>query len=359
MSATAGRWQRILDDGRVECRLCPRYCRLADGKRGFCFTRINDGGRIVQTGYGRSTGFCIDPIEKKPLNHFLPGTSVLSLGGAGCNLGCKFCQNWDTSKAREMERLTDEAPPGAIAAAAAEHGCDSVAFTYNDPVTWAEYALDIAAACRAAGIRTVAVSAGYITGEARPEFFSGMDAANIDLKAFTERFYRKVCLAELGPVLDTLRYLRHETDTWLEITTLLVPGENDSDAELHALSEWIAGELGPDVPLHFTAFHPDYKMRDKERTPVATCRRARSIALSKGLRFVYTGNVHDPASGSTFCPSCGECVIQRDWYELGAYHMRGAECARCGARIPGVFGAGHGNWGRRRQMVQINPAAGR
>ena len=325
MSASThpGKWWRALDDGRIECELCPRDCKLSEGQRGFCFVRQNVDGKMVLTTYGRSSGSCIDPIEKKPLNHFYPGTSVLSFGTAGCNLGCKFCQNWDISKSREMDRLMDQASPEQIAKAANEHGCRSVAFTYNDPTIFAEYAIDIARACHEAGVQTVTVSAGYITDLARPEFYQHMDAANIDLKAFSEDFYRKVCYGHLGAVLDTLVYLRKETDAWFEVTTLLIPGENDSDKELHAAAEWFVEKLGPDVPWHFSAFHPDFKMTDKGRTPAPTLQRARSIAHSKGLQYVYTGNVHDQEGGSTWCPECGGLLIERDLVRAGEMGDRG------------------------------------
>ena len=309
---------------------------------------------MVLTTYGRSSGFCVDPIEKKPLNHFLPGTPVLSFGTAGCNLGCRFCQNWDISKAREMDRLMDAASPATIVHAARQLGCRSVAFTYNDPVIFAEYALDVARACRSWGVKTVAVTAGYITDEARAEFYSEMNAANVDLKGFTEEFYHRQCFGALAPVLETLRYLRHHTKVWFEITTLLIPGENDSDAELHRAAEWIAENLGPDVPWHFSAFHPDFKMRDKPNTPPATLERARRIAMSKGLRFVYTGNVHDKTGGSTWCPGCGELLIERDWYELGVWSLKGNACAKCGTVIPGHFDARPGTWGSKRQPVRLS-----
>ena len=342
-----------MGDGRLECRLCPRYCKLREGQRGFCFVRQNVGGTMELTTYGRSSGFCVDPIEKKPLNHFLPGTSVLSFGTAGCNLGCRFCQNWNISKSREFDRLADQARPETIARAARQLGCRSVAFTYNDPVIFAEYAIDIAQACREEGIASVAVTAGYITDVARPEFYRHMDAANVDLKGFTESFYHRLCFAELGPVLETLRYLRHETEVWFELTTLLIPGENDSDAELHKASAWIRENLGVNVPWHFTAFHPDFKMMDTPPTPVATLRRAREIALSEGLQHAYTGNVHDAQGGSTYCPGCGTCVIERDWYELGTWRMEGNRCAECGTVIPGRFEKEPGNWGRRRLPVRL------
>jgi pyruvate formate lyase activating enzyme len=347
------RWWAMLPDGRMECRLCPRFCKLQEGQRGFCFVRQRTGGAMVLTTYGRSSGFCVDPIEKKPLNHFLPGTSVLSFGTAGCNLGCRFCQNWDISKARESDRLSDAASPDAIAASAKRLGCRSVAFTYNDPVIFAEYAIEVAQACRTQGIRTVAVTAGYITDEARPEFYQAMDAANVDLKAFTEDFYHRLCYAQLQPVLDTLVYLRRETDVWFEVTTLLIPGENDSRGELDRASDWFAANLGPDVPWHFTAFHPDFKMLDKPRTPPATLTQAREIARAKGLRHVYTGNVHDRAGGSTWCPACGALLIERDWYELGAYNLDGNRCRACGSEIAGRFEHQPGTWGARRLPVRL------
>ena len=333
-----GRWWRTLDDGRVQCDLCPRECRLHEGQRGACFVRARVNDAMVLTTYGRSSGFCVDPIEKKPLNHFLPGSAVLSFGTAGCNLACKFCQNWDISKSRDMDRLMDRASPEAIAAAAADAGCASVAFTYNDPVIFAEYAMDAADACREAGVKTVAVTAGYISPEPRREFYAKMDAANVDLKGFTDEFYVKLTGARLAPVLDTLAYLRHETRVWLEITTLLIPGRNDSDTEIRAESRWIMEELGPDVPLHFTAFHPDFKMMDVAPTPAATVARARRIALDEGLRYVYTGNVHDREGGTTSCPACGATLIERDWHRIVSYRVTAeGHCPDCDAAIPGAF----------------------
>ena len=349
----------MLDSGRLQCDLCPRFCKLREGQRGLCFVRARSDDRVVLTTYGRSSGFCIDPIEKKPLNHFLPGTPVLSFGTAGCNLACKFCQNWDISKSREFDRLQESASPGAVAEAAVATGCRSVAFTYNDPVIFLEYAVDVASACRERGLRTVAVTAGYITEEPREEFFTHMDAANIDLKAFTERFYWKICGGHLEPVLETLKYLRNETDVWFELTCLLIPGENDSEAEIDKMTEWIVGNLGPDVPLHFTAFHPDWKMRDKPPTPVQTLRRSREIALGNGLCHVYTGNVHDKAGSSTYCHQCGETLIGRDWYLLSDWgiemHDGMAVCRYCGAGITGVFEHQPGTWGARREPVKIAP----
>jgi len=349
-----GRYWTKQANGRILCELCPRYCSLHEGQRGFCFVRQNVDGKMVLTTYGRSSGFCIDPIEKKPLNHFYPGTSVLSFGTAGCNLGCKFCQNWNISKSREWDSLTDQASPGRIAQCAREMNCKSVAFTYNDPVIFAEYAIDIADACRTLGIKTVAVTAGYITEKARPEFFEHMDAANVDLKAFSEEFYTRLTLGHLQPVLDTLIYLKHETKVWFEMTTLLIPGENDSDQELHAMTEWIAKQLGTDVPLHFTAFHPDFRMLNYSATPPDTLTRARDIATSKGIKYVYTGNVHDTQGGSTYCDHCGQVLIERDWYELGAYNLKNKnECSKCRTVCAGQFDDRPGTWGSRRLPVRI------
>lgn len=355
MDAYPARWWRALPDGRIQCELCPRDCKLHEGQRGLCFVRQREGDAMVLTTYGRSSGFCIDPIEKKPLNHFFPGSAVLSFGTAGCNLACKFCQNWDISKSREMDRLMDQASPERIAATARDSGCRSVAFTYNDPVIFAEYALDCAAACKAAGVRSVAVTAGYIQAEPRRDFYAAMDAANVDLKGFTEAFYFQQTGAHLAPVLDTLQYIRHATDCWLEITTLLIPGLNDSDAELEAEARWLHEHLGPDVPLHFTAFHPDYKLRDRPPTPPETLTRARRIALDQGLRHVYTGNVHDSHGGSTHCPACGKAVIVRDWYRILAYELdTQGRCRHCGSALPGRYGAFDKPFGPRRIPVRIS-----
>ncbi len=350
-----GRWWQKVEDERILCTLCPRACTLKEGQRGFCFVRQNVGGQMVLTTYGRSSGFCIDPMEKKPLNHFYPGTSILSFGTAGCNLGCKFCQNWDISKSREFDRLSDQASPEKIAKVAVELGVKGIAFTYNDPVIFAEYAIDIAQACRAVGIKAVAVTAGYMTEQSRPEFYRHMDAANVDLKGFTEEFYEKVTSSHIQPVLDTLVYLKKETDVWFEITNLIIPTLNDSEKEFHEMAEWIMTNLGPDVPLHFTAFHPDYKMMDKPGTSFETLRKAREIALSKGLHYVYTGNVHDSSGSSTYCPSCRKLLIERDWFELGQYNLHNRnECAHCGTRIAGHFDEVPGHWGAKRVPVRLS-----
>jgi pyruvate formate lyase activating enzyme len=349
------RYWHQLDDGRVQCDVCPRACKIKDGQQGLCFVRACEGGEIVLTSYGRSSGFCVDPIEKKPLNHFLPGTPVLSFGTAGCNLACKFCQNWDMSKSREVDTLAASATPGAIARKAQALGCRSVAYTYNDPVIFLEYARDTALACRELGVRNVAVTAGYVSPGAREDFFSAMDAANVDLKAFTDDFYHRICGGHLAPVLDTLEYLAKETQVWVELTTLLIPGHNDSDAEIDAMTAWVVEHLGPDVPMHFTAFHPDWKMRDLPPTPPATLTRARAIALRNGVRYAYTGNVHDRQGDSTWCHGCGALLIERDWYELGAWGLTAdGRCAACGAACAGVFEARPGTWGSRRMPVAMS-----
>lgn len=348
------RYWHKLDDNRVQCDLCPRFCKLHEGQRGLCFVRQNLDGKIVLTTYGRSSGYCIDPIEKKPLNHFLPGTPVLSFGTAGCNLACKFCQNWDISKSREIHTLADEASPELIALAAEKLNCRSVAYTYNDPVIFHEYAIDVARACREKGIKSVAVTAGYVCPEPRREFYRHIDAANIDLKAFTDDFYHKITGSHLAPVLETLEYLKHETDVWLELTTLLIPGKNDSDSELDKMTRWVVEKLGPDVPMHFSAFHPDWKMMDVPPTPKETLIRARDIAMRNGVRYAYTGNVDNEEGGSTYCHRCGEKLIGRDWYVLTDWKLTDdGNCEKCGTPCAGVFEAGHGDWGARRLPVRL------
>ncbi len=352
------RYWRQLEDGRVQCDLCPRFCKLSEGQRGLCFVRGRSGGRVVLTTYGRSSGFCVDPIEKKPLNHFLPGTPTLSFGTAGCNLFCRFCQNWDISKSRQVDTLTEGAAPESIAKAAQRLGCRSVAFTYNDPVIFLEFAVDVAKACHQLGILTVAVTAGEICAEPRRQLFRHVDAANVDLKAFSERFYRRLCGGELETVLDTLVYLARETDVWFELTTLLIPAENDSDAEIDAMTRWVVAELGSDVPMHFTAFHPDFKMLDHPPTPPATLERARAIALRNGVRYAYTGNVRDPAGATTWCPTCGERLIGRDGHRITGWSLTAdGGCPGCGSKVPGRFEKLPGEWGHRRRPVRLGDFA--
>lgn len=351
----ATKYWHLLDDGRVQCDLCPRYCKLHEGQRGLCFVRANQNNQIVLTTWGRSSGFVIDPVEKKPLNHFLPGTPVLSFGTAGCNLACKFCQNWDISKSREMDALMAIAGPEKIADKALETGCKSVAFTYNDPVIFHEYAIDVAIACRKRGIKTIAVTAGYVCDEPRAEFYQYMDAANVDLKAFTENFYHKLTGSHLQPVLETLQYIKHETDVWLETTTLLIPGQNDSEAEVTQMCDWVLEHLGPDVPMHFSVFHPDWKMLDTPATPHETVRQARDIAISRGICYAYVGNMHDKQRDSTWCHQCGKMLIGRDWYRLSEWHLDEHGCCQyCGASCAGVFEALPGDWGTARKVVDMH-----
>ncbi len=389
MAAIHGRYWHQQEDGRFHCDLCPRGCTLRPGQRALCAVRGAGNDGIYLLSYGQSSGLCLDPIEKKPLNHFLPGTPVLSLGQVGCNLTCAFCQNWDISKDRgkvldaelarvlaseeagdaiasslagagkvDGNRLSEYASPEDLAQACVDTGARSIAFTYNDPVIFLEYVVDTARACHDRGIKTVAVSAGYIEPEARVEFYHHIDAVNIDLKAFTDDFYFKLASAHLDPVLDTLKYIRHETDTWLEITTLLIPGENDGEKELNELAAWVYGELGADVPLHFSAFHPDYKMRDKPRTPPETLLRAHKIARAHGLNYVYVGNVHHKAASSTYCAGCGEMLIGRDWYVLSRWHLdHYGHCLSCGHQLAGRFEGPAGVWGARRQRVRLGQTA--
>lgn len=350
-----GKYWHFLEDGKIQCDLCPRECKLKKDQRGHCFVRQRSDNQIILTTYGRSSGFCIDPIEKKPLNHFLPGTPILSFGTAGCNLSCKFCQNWDISRSREFDTLADKASPEKIAEVAKSLNCRSVAYTYNDPVIFLEYAVDIAQACKEKDVKSVAVTAGYINPEARMEFFQYMDAANVDLKAFTESFYKDLCGGHLQPVLDTLVYLKNETNVWFEITNLLIPDENDSDKELNEMCEWIVENLGIDVPLHFSAFHPDWKFTNRSPTPASTLTRARKIAQKKGIRYVFTGNVHDKKGASTYCHQCGKILIGRDWYILSDWNLdETGHCLNCGAKVAGIFDGSPGDWGSQRQPVRMS-----
>ncbi len=331
------KWWEPLPNGKILCTLCPRYCTIGEGQKGFCYIRENIGGKLYSTGYARPTGFALDPIEKKPLNHFLPGTDVLSFGTAGCNLGCKFCQNWHMSKAKLDEINSVYATPEDVVALAKKYGAPSIAYTYNDPTIFGEYVIDISRLAREEGIRSVMVTAGYITAEARKDVYRYIDAANVDLKAFTEEFYHKLTFSHLQPVLDTLLWLRNETDVWIELTTLLIPGENDSEEELHKLSEWVVKNLGKETPLHFTAFHPAFKMLNKPPTPYSTLEKARQIGISEGLNYVYVGNVHSPEGQTTFCPNCGEPLIRRDWHSIIFNKIKDGKCPYCGTEIAGVW----------------------
>ena len=358
IDASAETWPtqywHALEDGRIQCDICPRECKLKEGQRGLCFVRGRLNDAVVLTTYGRSSGFCVDPIEKKPLNHFLPGTPTLSFGTAGCNLACNFCQNWDISKSREIDTLADGAKPEQVARIAQKLGCSSVAFTYNDPVIFMEYAIDIAQACKAIGLATVAVTAGYISPEPRTEFFRHMDAANVDLKAFSEEFYWKITKGHLKDVLETLKYLKAENGTWFELTNLVIPGENDSEAEFNDMSAWVVEYLGPEVPIHFTAFHPDYRMKDKPNTPPETLNLARRTALKNGVRHAYIGNVSDRGRASTYCYNCNALLIGRDRYTLTYWGLsKTGACQQCGTPCAGVFDAVPGAWGAKRLPVRM------
>ncbi|WP_005036794.1 AmmeMemoRadiSam system radical SAM enzyme [Holophaga foetida] len=330
----SARWWRSLEGGRVLCELCPRGCRLADGDKGFCQVRRAEGHALVTDAYGVSSGFCVDPIEKKPLYHFHPGAQVLSFGTIGCNLGCSFCQNWPLS--RGQARLHATRPEDIVRMALAQD-CLGVAFTYNEPIVSAEFCLEVAAACREAGLAAVAVTSGYISDKARESFFDAMDAANVDLKGFTEAFYRDYCSARLGPVLETLEYLAQRKRTWVEVTTLVIPGANDGEAELEAQGQWMMERLGPGVPLHLSAFHPDYKLLDRPRTPLSTLQRVREIVEGQGLRYVYLGNVRDEDGGTTWCHACGRSLIEREGFEVSSLELWHGACPECGERLAGVF----------------------
>lgn len=352
MSNVPTKYWHKLPNGKIQCDVCPRHCKLNEGQKGLCFVRARENDQIVSTTYGRSSGYCIDPIEKKPLNHFLPGSSVLSFGTAGCNLACKFCQNWDISKSKEMDILADSASPTHLADAAVNLGCKSVAFTYNDPIVFMEYAIDTAIACHERNIYTVAVTSGYMCPKPREEFYKHMDAANVDLKAFTEEFYKTLTGASLEPVLDTLKYIKKKTKTWLEITTLLIPGKNDSNAEINKMTKWIADNLGTEVPLHFSAFHPAWKMMDVPHTPTKTLDLARDIAMKNNLRYVYIGNVYNIEGGTTICHKCKTKLIIRDWYNILEYNLSAdAKCPKCNTKCAGVFIDHADNWGGKRQPV--------
>ena len=327
------KYYEVLDQGRVHCYLCPKHCKIWQGLAGFCFIRKNIGGKLYSLGYGRPAAVNIDPIEKKPLFHFLPGTRILSMGTAGCNMGCKFCQNWDISKAKADQVHSRFLSPEAVVEAAVQYRCPSIAFTYNEPTIFAEYVVDTAMVARERGVRTVMVTNGYITAEARREVYRWIDAANVDLKGFTREFYRKITLSTLEPVLETLCDLQ-EMGIWIEITNLMIPGQNDSEEETWSMCRWIVEHLGNQVPVHFTAFHPDFKMTQVPHTPETTLRRAREIALESGIQFVYEGNVFSEEGSNTYCPRCHRLLIRRSWHQVVDNGLcKGNQCS-CGEIIP-------------------------
>jgi len=331
------RWWEPEPGNRVHCFLCPRHCRIHEGQSGFCFIRVNRGGKLYSLGYGSPAALQVDPVEKKPLNHFLPGSRVFSMGTAGCNMGCFFCQNWDISKSRHDQVHSQSVSPEEVPLFARKHNCASLAFTYNEPTIWGEYVVDICNAAKTHGLKTVMVTNGYITREAFHDIYDHIDAANVDLKAFTENFYGRITLTHLQPVLDTLLWLKNETKVWFEITNLMIPTLNDDVGETRRLADWIYKNLGPDVPLHFTAFHPDFKLQDKPRTPPETLHRARQIAFEAGLHYVYEGNIYSDGA-NTICPTCRTTLIRRSWHKVESNLLeRGGSCPKCRLQIPGVW----------------------
>lgn len=329
------RWWRAEPDGRLLCYLCPRYCRIGEGQAGFCYIRTNVGGRLWSLAYAQPCALAVDPIEKKPLFHFMPGRRILSIGTAGCNMGCKFCQNWEISKSREDQVRSVSLPPEEAAPLAFDRGCEAIAFTYNEPTIWGEYVIDISRHARAAGLRTVMVTNGYVTAEALPDVYEWIDAANVDLKAFTETFYRKVTLTHIAPVLEALETLVRR-GVWVEITTLVIPTLNDAMDEIRELAGWIRDHLGPEWPLHLTAFHPDFRLMDLPPTPHETLHEARHVAMRAGLRYVYEGNVLCGEGSTTWCPRCGAPLVRRTWHRVEQVRIRDGRCP-CGQRIPGFF----------------------
>jgi len=337
MDNKLAKWWESQSNGKILCTLCPRYCTIGEGQKGFCYIRENIDNKLYSIGYGKPTGFAIDPIEKKPLSHFLPGTDVLSFGTAGCNLGCKFCQNWTMSKSKIDDINSLEATPEQVVSHAKKHGTPSIAYTYNDPTIFGEYVIDISKIARKENIKNVMVTAGYIDKEARKDVYKYIDAANVDLKAFTETFYHKLTFSHLNDILDTLIWIKNETDVWLEITTLLIPRENDSQEEIKQLSSWVVENLGENVPLHFTAFHPDFKMKDKPRTPISTLTMARNMAIKEGINYCYIGNVHSIEGQTTYCPNCNEPVIIRDWHSVLDVRLSENKCQNCRESVSGIF----------------------
>lgn len=331
------KWWKPTNNDKILCTLCPRYCTIGEGQHGFCYIRQNIDNKLYSLGYGRPTGFAIDPIEKKPLNHFYPGSQILSFGTAGCNLGCKFCQNWSISKAKINDRNSLVYSAEDVVTLAQNYRAPSIAYTYNDPTIFGEYVMDISKIAREEGIKSVMVTAGYIDKSARKDVYKYIDAANVDLKAFSEYFYHKLTFSHLKDILDTLCWIKNETDIWLEITTLLIPNENDSSEEITQMINWILQNLGDEVPLHFSAFHPDFKMRSKQKTPASTLLTARNIALTEGLKYCYTGNIYDTSSQTTYCPECKTELIERGWHEVTFNKVINGKCYECGEKISGFF----------------------
>ena len=331
------KYQNILQNGKVQCTICPRNCILSDGQEGFCHVRKNINQNIELLTYGYNTGLAIDPVEKKPLYHFYPSSPILSFGTLGCNMGCLFCQNWDISKSKANPQNLNKTPPQEVVDIAKKYKCKSVAFTYNDPIIFFEYAIDTAKLCRENNIKTVVVTSGFINEEPAKEFFEYMDGANIDLKGFSQRFYGKNCLAKLQPVLDTIKYAVNETNCHIELTTMLIEGENDSSEEIQAECEWILENLGDNVPIHFSAFFPHFKFEDRKATSFEALIKAYNIAKTVGLKYVYTGNLSNIETSTTYRKNCGEPIIIRSGYQILEYHLENSECEYCSAICDGRF----------------------
>lgn len=330
------RWWKAIDGGRVECELCPQACRVADRERGECGVRENRGGEYYTLVHSRACSLHLDPIEKKPFYHVLPGQAALSVAAPGCNIECKFCQNWQIAQVRPEQVETVELPPEHLVRLARRHGAPTIACTYSEPVVWAEYVHDIARAGNKQGVRTLLVSNGYINPGPMAEIIEDLAAVKIDLKAFTREFYRETCSGELQPVLDTLELLRKKK-VWTEIVVLVIPTLNDSDQELERLTGFVAKQLGADVPVHFTRFHPSYRLQNLPPTPVRTLERAREIGLEQGLHFVYVGNVPGHPGNHTYCPSCGKLLIRRIGYKVLATGLKDGHCPACKTLVPGVW----------------------
>jgi len=330
-------YQKGADGTGVQCFLCPHHCVIKSGKTGICGVRRNQNGVLVSLVYGRVVACNVDPIEKKPLFHFLPGSTSLSIATMGCNFQCLHCQNYEISQAprREPNIPGRKTSPDAIVAAALDERCKSISYTYTEPTIYFEFAYDTAREAAEKGLKNVFVTNGYIDPEPLKTIAPYLHAANVDLKAFSDRFYREVCKARIAPVLRTLELMK-ELGIWVEVTTLLIPGLNDDENELRQLARFIA-TLGREVPWHISAFHPTYRMRDRSPTPVVSLRQARSLGMEEGLEFVYTGNAPGEESEHTFCPQCGARVIARFGFKVLSRALEGSACARCGAEIPLVL----------------------
>ncbi len=330
------RYYEKLPDKRVRCTLCPRRCVVEPGKRGFCEVRENRGGLYYTLVYSRPCTAHVDPIEKKPFFHFLPGTQAFSLATVGCNVDCMFCQNWEISQARPEEVQSIDLPPAQVARLASQYQCPTIAYTYTEPVVFTEYVLDCARAAKDRKVRSVVVSNGFINPEPLLDLCGVLDAVKIDLKAFRQKFYTEIVQGLLRPVMDTLVTLKKQK-MWTEIVYLVVPTKNDDEGEIREMCQWVASELGKETPVHFTRFHPQYRLRNLPPTPVSTLRKAREIGFKEGLSFVYVGNVPGEEGENTFCPHCGKVVIRRVGYSIRENNLRGDRCGSCGGTIAGVW----------------------